>query len=326
MLPTFRVRAGARLHLGQLDLNGSLGRLYGGIGLAVDKPGLALEAQPADKIRIEAPEPERQRAERLARCYLEHYRLPGALICITESLPVHNGLGSGTQLALAIGLAITKLYGLRPSLQELAAITDREGSRSGLGVAAFKQGGFVVDGGKLSAASVSASARSGFFVPPVIARFSFPQEWRIVLATPRSLEKMSGSKEEAAFKSLPAMGEQISGKISRLVLMRLLPALAEKDLKAFGQAVAAIQEYLGDYFAPVQGGRFATNEGARVAELLLSWGAVGVGQSSWGPTVYGFIKREKADELVEAVRTYVGDKGTVWGARGVNHGARWGWN
>lgn len=325
MTPILRVRAGARLHLGQLDLNGSLGRLYGGIGLALDKPCLVLDAQQADELRIMSPPAEAPRVERFARRYLQHYALPGVSLGVREALPAHSGLGSGTQLALAVGLAITKIYGLRPSLQELAVITEREGSRSGLGVATFKQGGFVVDGGKALTGGETA-AKADLFVPPLIARFPFPREWRAVLVTPRASQKMSGSKEEAAFKALPAMEAAVSGRISRLVLMRLLPALAEKDLGAFGQAVTVIQEYLGDYFAPAQGGRFATAEGAAAAAYLAAEGAVGVGQSSWGPTVYGFVSRERADALAAAIRQQAGDQAAVWVARGVNRGARWVWN
>jgi beta-RFAP synthase len=324
-MPTFLVRTGARLHLGQLDLNGSLGRLYGGIGLAVDQPQLELVVEKASQLQVEGPESETKRVMGIARQYLQHYRLPGASIRILQSLPAHCGLGSGTQLSLAVGVALTRIYGLEPPLLELARLTDREGSRSGIGVAVFEGGGFVVDGGR-PVAQGREQVGCPYAVPPVIARHPFPQEWGIVLAIPRTQEKMAGSKEEQAFSSLPPMDEGLAGRIARLVLMQLLPALVEKNLHMFGHAVTEIQQQIGNYFAPVQGGVFATREGAEVAAYLLSLGAAGVGQSSWGPTVYGFVERERLSSLVEATRKLLGERGQVLAARGINHGASWGWN
>jgi beta-RFAP synthase len=325
-MPKFWVKTGARLHLGQLDLNGSLGRLYGGLGLAVDQPQLELTAEKKNSLCIESPDSERNRVRLIAQQYLEQYSLPGAKINIIQSLPSHSGLGSGTQLALALGFALTRLYGLQPSLLELAGVTDREGSRSGIGVAGFEQGGFLVDGGKpIMVRDKMNLPETKFHVPPLLTRLPFPEEWAVILAIPKKAEKMFGNKEEKVFKTMLPMEEHISGKISRLLLLKLLPALVEKDLERFGQAVTEIQEYLGDYFTPVQGGRFATAQGAAVAEFMLNQGAAGVGQSSWGPTVYGFTDQKNLAALAESTRNFMGDHGQVWVARAVNRGADWGW-
>jgi len=318
----FWVKTGARLHLGQLDLNGSLGRLYGGLGLAVDRPQLELTAEKSSDLSLVCQENERKRLEKIALQYLEHYGLPGVKIELVQSLPSHSGLGSGTQLSLALGFAISRVYGLEPSLAELAGITDRESSRSGIGVAAFEQGGFLVDGGKPVGKT---GGRDRWEVPPLLIRIPFPEEWEIILAMPHAEKKMSGNKEEKAFQSLPPMGEETSGAICRLLLLKLLPALLEKDLSGFGQAVTEIQKLIGDYFAPVQGGQYASPQGLRIADYLLAQGAAGVGQSSWGPTVYGFTAKENQARLLENTRKLLGDEGLVWIASGRNQGASWGW-
>lgn len=323
-MPIFRVKTSARLHLGQLDLNGSMGRLYGGIGLAVDRPCLEISAQPDKDLNIAGPEEEGDRVLAIARQYCRHYGLPGAKICITSSFPAHSGLGSGTQLSLALGLALTRIYGLHPEIMELARLTDREGSRSGIGVAVFTRGGFLVDGG-MPAARRNGAGETPFQVPPVVACLPFPREWGIVLATPHKQERISGSKEKLAFQSLPPMAEELSGRLCRLVLMKVLPALVEKNLALFGEGVTEMQQIIGSYFAPVQGGVFATREGAELAELLLSAGAAGVGQSSWGPTVYSFASNEKLASLEKVARAYLDNRGDVWVARGRNQGASWGW-
>jgi beta-RFAP synthase len=321
------MKTGSRLHLGQLDLNGSLGRLYGGLGLAIDQPQLELTAERENGLYIDSPGSEKERVKLIAQQYLDHYSLPGARISLIQALPSHCGLGSGTQLALALGFVLTRLYGLQPPLPELAELTDREGSRSGIGVAGFEQGGFLVDGGKpVHAGEPSSLTKINRHVPPLITRLPFPEEWAVIIAVPNKEEKMFGSKEEQAFRSLVPMDEQVAGRISRLLLLKLLPGLAEKDLVRFGQAVTEIQEHLGDYFTPVQGGRFATSQGEQVAKCLLSKGAAGVGQSSWGPAVYGFTDNENLATLTKAARDVMGEQGQVWVARGLNRGAAWGWS
>ncbi len=315
------VRNGGRLHLGQLDLNGSLGRLYGGLGIAINQPELEVTAQRSESLSLLCRDNEEERLNSIACEYLKYYSLPGVKIELVKSVPSHSGLGSGTSLSLALGFAITRVYGLHPSITELAVITDREGSRSGLGVAAFERGGFLVDGGK-SVDSPLGDHR--LQIPPLLVRVPFPEEWTIILALPDN-ERMFGKKEENAFRSLPPMDREVSGAICRLLLMKLLPALVEKDLESFGQAVESIQECVGSYFTPVQGGPFASTEASRIVEYLRSRGAAGVGQSSWGPTIYGFTRKEDHSDLLESVRSFVGDHGCVWATSGRNHGASWGW-
>lgn len=307
--------------MGHLDLNGSLERLYGGLGLAVDQPQLEVVVQKQTDLCILCPTDERERIEKIACKYLEYYKLPGIKIEVINSLPSHSGLGSGTQLALALGFAITRVYGLETPIAELAVITDREGSRSGIGVAAFEQGGFVVDGGK----PINSKTDDRFLIPPLLARMPFPEEWAVILALPHKEEKIFGSQEEKAFNSLPPMDEQISATICRLVLMKLLPSLQEKNLLEFGQAVTTIQNYVGNYFAPFQGGKYSSPLGFELEKFLLSQGATGIGQSSWGPTIYAFTTLENSIRLLEHTRSFLGKRGQVWIVKGTNRGASWGW-
>ncbi len=56
------VAASARLHLGFLDMNGGLGRKFGGVGLALDAPATRLTLTRADKNAVEGPESARAAA------------------------------------------------------------------------------------------------------------------------------------------------------------------------------------------------------------------------------------------------------------------------
>ena len=223
---TVFVEAPARLHFGMLDLRGALGRRFGGIGVAIPAPSLLLEATPAGELRAEGPSA--GRAEEFARRFMEHHQLGrGAHIRVHRTIPSHAGLGSGTQLALAVARALAELYSL-PTAAPLLALAVGRARRSAIGTWIFEKGGFVLEGGR----------RKGSRNPaPLLARYELPSEWRYVVAIPPGKEGMSGEKEAAAFARLPPPPERGVMRVSHLVLMALLPALVEKDLRTFGHPV-----------------------------------------------------------------------------------------
>ena len=105
------VEAPARLHFGVLDLRGALGRWFGGIGAAAPAPTLLVSAVDAEALEVEGDDAER--ASSFAAQVIQHYRLTrGARIRVHRALPTHVGLGSGTQLALAVARALTELHGV----------------------------------------------------------------------------------------------------------------------------------------------------------------------------------------------------------------------
>ena len=314
-----RIESAARLHMGFIDLHGGLGRRFGSIGVALERPKLILEATPAESVRGEGPDGER--AEAFARRFYTHYR-PGspsptmrAHIQIIEAIPPHQGLGSGTQLALAVGTALAQLHGIETDPFELAQVMGR-GRRSSIGIGAFQQGGFLVDGGRSTA---------GTHPAPILVRRDLPPDWRFVIVQPPVTPGLSGTREDQAFVNLPLPPEEAVGRLARLVIMQMLPALVEEDIVRFGAALTEIQRLVGDNFAPVQGGRFANPLSAQLIADLLEYGALGAGQSSWGPTVYGLVKGEEtAQTLVERIRASSSSAQpiTVYSVPASNHGAR----
>ncbi|MEF3366377.1 GHMP kinase, partial [Methylocystis sp. 9N] len=189
------------------------------------------------------------------------------------------------------------------------------GARSGLGAGLFEQGGLIVDGGR----------GPNTATPPVIARAEFPQEWRaIVVCDPESVG-LHGADEREAFAELPPFDPSVSGELCRLVLMQALPALAERELAPFGAAVTRIQEIVGDYFAPAQGGRrFASAKVGAIVARLLALGATGGGQTSWGPTGFAFAQSEaEAARLLAQIGPEARAQGLDVSIRqGLNRGAK----
>ena len=318
------VRTCARLHLGLLDHNGGEGRLYGSIGLSVSRPQLLLRTEASDRLVVEGSETERVAS--YAQRFIRQFGLPaGAHLSLLTSIPAHVGLGSGTQIALAVGTALTRLAGLSVSPEELASVAGR-GIRSGIGIAAFQRGGFVLDGGHrvIAESPLTPSGAAANGVPPILLRYPVPDGWRFVTVIPGQDQGFSGEKETSAFMRMPEAPAHLAEKMSRLVLMKMLPALVEKDIACFGQALTRIQRLVGDCFAPVQGGRFSNPLSEKLIDFLLEKGAAGAGQSSWGPAVYGLVEGSgPAKQLMKEVRTFLGSLGggQVFCVRPQNRGA-----
>ncbi|MEP7310027.1 MAG: beta-ribofuranosylaminobenzene 5'-phosphate synthase family protein [Acidobacteriota bacterium] len=286
------VESPARLHFGVLDLRGSLGRWFGGIGAAAPAPSLLVSASPADVLDVVGEHADR--ATEAAGRFLRYHQLTGgARVRVHRSLPSHAGLGSGTQLALAVGRVLAEIHGTPTDAPALSHATGRA-QRSAIGTWTFSGGGLVLEGGR---------RRDGDRLAPLLARLPFPPTWRCVVVVPRSARGLSGHAEAEAFARLPLPPEQEVERVAHRVLMALLPAIAEGDLPTFGAALSAVQEITGRWFGPVQGGTFAAGPSEELVRRMAEWGASGVGQSSWGPAVYGIVDGEAAGRrLAERAR------------------------
>ena len=291
------VHAPARLHMGFVDLHGGLGRRYGSLGLALERPFTRVRLTTAAEMSAEGPDA--VRAARYAKMLAEHFDLSsGVRIDVQEAIPPHAGLGSGTQLALSVGVGLAKLFDLDAGSLEIASVLGR-GARSGLGLGLFEQGGFVVDGG----------SAGGYAPPPIITRLAFPPEWRLMLVFDRTRKGVHGEAEREAFAALPRFPEANAAELCRLVLMQVLPGLVEGDLEAAGRALTQIQARVGDHFASAQGGRFASPGVTRVLDWLRACGIEGFGQSSWGPTGFALCPGEETAVrlMAEARRRFAGE-------------------
>jgi beta-RFAP synthase len=204
---------------------------------------------------------------------------------------------------LAVARALAEIYGIQADACELARVMGRA-CRSAIGTWTFAGGGLVVEGGRRSGRDACG---------PLLARLFFPPTWRCVVAGPDSAPSLSGSDEATALAQLPPPAERDVERIAHLVLMTLLPALAEADLAAFGASLSAIQAITGRWFAPVQGGTYAPGASTELVRLIAEWGGTGVGQSSWGPAVYGIVDGEDAGvRLADRVQKALGTTGAVY--------------
>ena len=286
----------SRLHLGIVDMRGDLGRIHGSVGVAIKQPRLKIIASKNDKIAVQ--DGRSGRAIEFSKKILEIYRITsGVRVEIVEDIPEHAGFGSGTQLALAIGTAVSKLYSLDLDPKEIAVKLER--SRvSGIGTHGFMEGGFIVDAGH----SVNRMSE----VAPVIFRRDVPEDWLFVIGLPEIDKGYSGDKEQTAFKKLKPPPSKMVAEASRLVLMKMIPSIIDKDIKSFGEAMTSLDEIFGDYWIKVQGGRYSHPRIEEGVNYLLNNGALGAGQSSWGPAFYGLTEGfEQAENLSSKLDTFL---------------------
>ncbi|MBM3351269.1 MAG: GHMP kinase [Betaproteobacteria bacterium] len=313
------VRSGARLHMGFFDLNGGLGRKFGSIGLTLTEPQLVVNVRSSDSLHasggLGVPQSVIEKSAKIAEGVLLKLGVKKGLeLNLLQHIPEHAGLGSGTQMALAIGMAVSRLYGLMQTTGQIAELTGR-GGRSGIGIAAFDRGGLLIDGGR--------PVEQAFTVPPLLARYHFPEQWRILLIFDLNQYGVHGEQEKLAFSALPAFPENLAAQLCRHVLMQAMPAMVEQDLRAFGQSIQALQMHVGDYFAPTQGGRYASKTVSAVLDSLGEMGVACFGQSSWGPTGFAvFESEQEAERHLDILKSRFSDQVLSWKiCGGNNHGA-----
>lgn len=315
-----RIAASSRLHLGFMDLNGSLGRLYGSIGVALSKPRTEIAVKTNSHLIIQNVSGDRKRKIfNFVKAFSIYHGIdPNVTIRVDKSIPEHKGLGSGTQLALSISAALAHIYDIQTDAHDLSVITGR-GMRSGIGIWSFEHGGLIVDSGKMRRKDGSFDARP----PKAVVRYDFPAEWKFVIVVPEEKHGLSGEQEKKAIEFVHP-SKKLSEEICRLVMMKFLPALIEKDIEEFGSALSEIDRRTGLFFVPVQGGIYSEKLSHKIIDHLLVSGAYGAGQSSWGPAVYGLTLKSESDDVANCMTEFLERnkiRGNVFISSGLNRGA-----
>ncbi|WGI17690.1 beta-ribofuranosylaminobenzene 5'-phosphate synthase family protein [Methanonatronarchaeum sp. AMET-Sl] len=270
------VSAPARLHLGFINLSDEYPLRYGGVGLAIQEPRNKFKIKKSNQTTIKTNQniPEshiesiRERTEKIVR----YLGVGGVEVEVESVIPMHKGFGSGTQTTLSILTAIKHLYDTEVDVELVAEDLGRfKYSRVGLNT--FRDGGFVVEAGETGQ----------------IYRTNFPKEWKILIAVPPGTG-VSGKKEQKALQKLLPTTPRYTEKVSAEILCRMIPSI-NKDLQEFNKAIHNIQQQMGQTFKPIQNGQYATKKGQKLTKKLQKI-SKGVGQSSWGPTIYQITNKQ----------------------------------
>jgi beta-RFAP synthase len=294
-----QIKTPARIHFGQLDLNGDLGRIYGGSGAAIVEPYTLIKVEKNSKLEVEGLKKEKKKLiiEKFLSDLKKRKLLTknqGVRIIIESLLPAHYGLGSGTQFGLAVAEGINKLYDLKLEPKELAQIVDRKHSRSAIGFGAFYQGGFIVDAGR-----PISDKNNDQYLPPIVYQNKLPSEWRFLIIIPHfKKEKISGKKEIKAFNEIEKMSVQKCAENAHHLLLGMLPAVEENNIDKFSSHLNIIEDNVSEYFSKAQGGKYSSKHAQEIIDLMVNEGVLARGQSSWGPALYGLVEnKEKAKKI-----------------------------
>ncbi|MBI3862901.1 MAG: beta-RFAP synthase [Planctomycetia bacterium] len=270
------ITTGARLHFGFISHGPTGGREFGGVGLMIDRPGFVVRAARAAATDELSCGPWRFRVESLLARLRNSGELGPLRLEIVESPPAHAGLGSGTQLAMAVARISALLGGTGGGAPAELARQAGRGLRSALGLHGFEQGGLLVEAGHFPSGEIS----------PLVARVEFPDEWRLLLIRPHGAAGISGADETDNLARLAPMPTATTDRLCRIALTGILPATVECDFDAACAAIGEFGRIVGEYFALVQGGVFADDRMRRIEPLLVHRRLTGYGQSSWGPTLF----------------------------------------
>ncbi len=284
-------RLPARLHFGLLDMNGSLGRVDGGIGLAIQEPATVLAADHAAAVVVQGIRDPllRERLETGLRTVCECLELPGVSLSVRQLPAAHSGFGSATQLLVGAARTASLLAQNPQSASALARMMGRGGT-SGIGTAAVAGGGFILDGGHAfrtgpgsKQAYTPSRAAQDPCPPPVLVQMPFPQDWHILICVPPGLD-IDGKRELEIFaRECPVPDTEVE-RMCRILLMQMLPAIAERDLARFCASMETYQA-LGFKQAEI---RTQTATVRSALAHLKDIGGQGVGMSSWGPALFAF--------------------------------------
>lgn len=280
---TIRVATPSRLHFGLLSFGNRERRQFGGIGAMIERPGVVVEASEADEFEVVSDREGRLAA--IAEVWRESVggsELPNYRVEIVSAPPLHSGLGVGTQLALATATALDAISELGPgTIEELASRVGR-GVRSAVGAYGFQMGGLISELGKLPSDVLA----------PLDARVAIPRDWRFLLIAPETSAGLSGGPERQAFEKLPPVPEEVTAELQANVSGRLLPSAREADFAEFSKAVYDYGHLAGSCFELIQGGPYNGERLTNLVQHVRSLGVSGVGQSSWGPTIFAMCEND----------------------------------
>jgi len=289
-IKSIELSAPSRIHCGLLPSAGDHEQRRGGLGVMVDQPRYHLRATPAQTFRVIGAF--QDRIERYAQQYFLAHGIQEIdwQIEVTGAPPAHTGLGSGTQLALSTASLLDAARGEEDLLGSDTPVAFGRGGRSLVGSVGYLRGGLIWDPGDERNCNVEDSSQN----PNVKIEYcELPQAWCWLLLREQSERGLSGDDENDAFANMPSESLRRRSLIN-CAEQRLLPAAKRGDFNSFGSALYEFGMGCGEYFQSQQNGTFSSERLGQIVGRLREAGVQGVGQSSWGPTLYGLFETRKS--------------------------------
>ncbi len=292
----FEIYSPARIHIGFLDLNLSSNRKFGSLGLTISNFFFKISIEKSQNIEVISNCLSiKKKTIKIIEFFNLERNISNFKITISTSIPLHSGLGSGTQLTLSVGYLISQFFNLNMSVNQIAHIFNR-GQRSGIGIESFKKGGFNIDVGKLK----------GSTSPPLnILNLKWPKHWKILLIMDQNITGVHGKKELNEFKELKKSKFINSNSNFKSLAMNIIPGIVEKNFTEFSNGIREIQDNMSKIFYGNKN-KFASSIIEQIFLNLKKNGVNCFGQSSWGPTGFIFFENaKKRNELLKYLENYI---------------------
>ena len=296
MKKSFTIDSPARLHLGFMELNDSNPRVFGSIGLAITNFKFKQTIQLNKDFDVICDDKHiKLRVEEIIKLFSKKYKIKKCKLTISDFIPLHKGLGSGTQVSLCTGFLISNFNNLNLSIENISKFLKR-GQRSGVGVETFKSGGFIIDTGK---------QKSSIYPPQKLIDIKWPKDWQIILITNTNISGLHGKKESNEFTKLNNVSSKFAKENCFNLLMKIIPGLLENDFYTFANGIQKIQENMSEIFYGNKN-NFSNQNISKIFKFVREKKYIGFGQSSWGPTGFIFCEnKKKREEIFKMIENYI---------------------
>ncbi len=275
-----RIRAPARLHLGFIPpTKGS--EPAGSAAVAISEPELVMSIRESDEVHVTGAYAD-EFFSLVSRFIKEYAPGKGVEIRVENAIRRHMGLGSGTRMALSVGMGISRIYGIDADHHEIAEFFGR-GRNSRAGLETLINGGFSI------------SFPDGLSIP-----VHPPDDWSFVIAIPNLAHRFFGNRERMVMRELNRP-PQTDDDIAEM----LLNAIEKEDIQGTGELLNRLDSMTGKWFGEVQNGDYTDEFIEKTVSFGRRHGAYGAGQSSWGPAVYFLTEAEKANKLRHDIQRFL---------------------
>lgn len=299
------VRTGCRLHFGLMELAEGAPNRYAGFGVMLQSPRIQIAIGADVGLAAEIDSTSFEEYQQRIGTLLEKlgFDQPVKLI---DGYPFHSGLGAGTQLACSLAVAkqflsqqnsdstFSRWIQVRELLPDwdaakLAASSGR-GLRSAIGLQGFLSGGLILDEGYRSDSFSHRTVQA--------SQVNMPESWRFVLIRGVHSSAITGALESSMIGRMASRDNPQRQRMLHLARQAQDQA-ANGQFSEFCEALEEYMSYAGDLFAPIQGGgRFNGAVCTQAAEVAMQQGLRAVGQSSWGPTIFGLANNSEQAERI----------------------------
>ena len=306
-------RPAARLHFGVLDLRGALGRRFGGLGAAIPSPSLLLEvARARDGIRRRGP-------TRLARPSSR-----GAFSPFTASVVGRDSSFTG-RFRLTVGSAPALSSACRwpgrwrsctayPPSPPSWRVRSPGGSarQSGPGHSPWEDSSSKADAGRRRRDRSADRAVRGAGAMALRRRGAAREPGAERRGRGGGLRAASAAGGGGGGAGLPSRADVAPSRARRG---------RSRELRR--RAFRGPADHRGLVRATAGWSIRSRRPGEALIRRMAGWGAAGVGQSSWGPAVYGLVEGADAGRsLAERCREFLAGKGLVYEGGFARSGAR----